>query len=217
MAQITMFAIFNVAGLALATWGVLVLAGTHSPFGTVAAITMTSGGLGLVMLSTVLLVASVAAALNWRFRSNKAPLNNDEPPFPTHLPQRDQLVAVMENVHYTALELIERRREIHHLNTHQWHYAHREETSREIATAKQYRQAKSALELHRLSLPTQFWAPVDNYCDAIEQTMAQEVYSPPNDRQVGETFNRLWHAALREINDLAFATPEPQEVSQVAD
>jgi hypothetical protein len=217
MAQITMFTIFNVVGLALATWGVLVLMGTHTPFGPVAAITMTSGGLGLVMLSTVLLVASVAAALNWRIRSNKASQLEDEPPYPAYLPQRDQLVAVMENVHYAALELIERRREIHHLNTHQWHYAHREETAREIAAAKQYRQAKSSLELHRLSLPTQFWAPVDNYCEAIEQTMAQEVYSPPNDRQVGETFNRLWHSAMRQINDLAFAMTEPQEVRQAAD
>jgi hypothetical protein len=217
MTQITLFAVFNVAGLALAAWGVTMLLGTHSPFGPVAAITLTSAGLGLVMLSTVLLVASVLAAINWRSRTGKSPESEAEPPFPTNLPHRDQLLAAMESVYHAALDLIERRREIHHLNIHQWHYAHREETAREIAAGKRYRQAKNSLELHRLSLPTQFWTPVDSFCNAIELCMSKEVYSPPNDQQVKETFNRLWHATLRQINDLAFGVPGLPDARQLAD
>ena len=192
------------------------LLGMHSPFGPVAVATLTSGGLGLLLLSTVLLIALVLPVFN---RYNRAGQFSEESAnaSPTALRHRDQLTAAMEDLHNTALELIERRREIHHLNVHQWHYAHRDETSQEIAATKRYRQAKSALELHRLSLPTQFWMPVDNFCGAIELSLSREIYSPPNDKQVYETFNRLWHSTMRQINDLVAGTPTLEEAHQSAD
>ena len=119
----------------------------------------------------------------------------------------------MEDLQRSALSLIERRRELHHMNVHQWHRPHPEETSIEIEANKQYRLAKSNLELYRLSLPTQFWGPVDSFAGSIEERMSQEAYSPPNDQRVHEAFNQRWHDAMQEINSITFSLTPTEPVS----
>jgi hypothetical protein len=125
------------------------------------------------------------------------------------LPNRERLIKAMEGLQDEALDLIERRREIHHLNIHQWHYAHREETASEIEANKRYRYAKNTLELERLSTPTQFWVPLDNFCGVVEQSLAREVYAPPTDQGVYQTMERLRQLTLQQIDAIATNTQEP--------
>ena len=83
----------------------------------------------------------------------------------------------------------------------------------EIEALKGYRQAKSNLELYRLSLPNQFWGPVASFCDVVDESVSREAYSSPNDKTIRETLNRQWHAVMREINDISFGMPPSEPVS----
>lgn len=213
MNQIFSMVGLNSVGLALATWGVTMLIGTHHPFLPVVEVILTSTGLGLILsgtgwLTILMLVGGSRQRRETDFES--APARATTPT--TSAPRRDKLAAAMEDLQRSALSLIERRRELHHLNVHQWHRPHSEETSVEIEANKQYRQAKSNLELHRLSLPTKFWGPVDSFAESIEGRLSQEAFSPPNDKQVHEDFNQSWHAAIQEINDINFSLPPVEPV-----
>jgi hypothetical protein len=217
MAQITFVIALNVVGLTIAAWGVSMFVGTSSSLGPVEVTVLTSGGLALVALGTLFLAWSVFFADNYTKRVREVDEVGTSRVSPVPLRGREQLLQAMEELQEAALKLIERRREIHHLNVHQWHYAHRDETSQEIAAAKRYRQAKSGLELHRLSLPTQFWMTVDTFCDVIDQSISHEIYSPPNDKRVYEVLNRHWQATVRQINDIALGTPALEQAHQSAD
>jgi hypothetical protein len=171
---------------------------------------MTSGGLGVIALSTVWMVALLlVGAVQRKFASAGPELVQAAPHHP--LPNRERLVRAMEDLQEEALDLIERRREIHHLNMHQWHYAHREETASEIEANKRYRQAKNFLELERLATPTQFWVPLDNFCGVVEQCLTREVYAPPppTDHGVYQTIQRLRQLTLQQIDTIANNAPEP--------
>ena len=202
----------NVLGMAVATWGLTMLLGTHTPFVPVAVTAITSSGLGLIAVSTALLVESVLVGGNRPGSSRQIEELPPETPAPTPVHNRSRLAESMEDLHRATLDLVERKREVYYLNLHQWHHDHREETSAEIDANKRYRHAKNALELERLSLPTQFWMPVDGFCEALEDTLAREVYSPPKDKRVYESMNRLWHSTLRELNDVAMQIPSAREV-----
>jgi hypothetical protein len=217
MSQITLAAALNFLGLAMAAWGVSMLLGVPSTFEPLAITALTTGGLGLILVSTLLLVGLVLSSSSRDNRSREPDGIQGGAAKPVPLRHQDQLVNAMEELRDSALDLIERRREIHHLNIHRWHYAHRDETSQEIAAHKRYRQAKSALELHRLSLPTEFWVPVDNFCDAIDLSLSRDVYSPPKDRQVYDNFVRLWHSTMRQINETVSGRPASDEARQLAD
>jgi hypothetical protein len=200
--------IFNLIGLAMAGWGVSMLLGVYPRFQPVMVATITSSGLGVIALSTVWLIAL------WLFGVVQRKLARNTPELveaaTNHpLPNREQLIRAMENLQEEALDLIERRREIHHLNIHQWHYAHREETASEIEANKRYRQAKNALELERLATPTQFWVPLDNFCGAVEQSLAREVYAPPTDQGVYHTIARLRQLTLQQIDAIATSVQGP--------
>jgi len=218
MFQITLAAALNFLGLAMAALGVSMLLGTPSRFEPVATTVLTTGGLGLILVSTLLLVGLMLSASNQEERSREPDAKQGATVTPVPLRHQDQLVNVMQELRDSALDLIERRREIHHLNIHRWHYAHRDETSQEIAAHKRYRQAKSALELHRLSLPTEFWVPVDNFCDVIDLSLSRDVYSPPKDRQIYDNFIRIWQSTMRQINEIVSGSPaSEEEARQLAD
>jgi hypothetical protein len=129
---------------------------------------------------------------------------------------RDRLSIVMKELQHSALDLIERRRELHHLNLHQWHNEHRDETAGEIEATKRYRQAKTDLEIYRLLLPTKFWSSVDSFAEAVEQSISLEVYSEPNDKGVYESLTRNWHNAMQEINDVSLGLPITEGVGRVS-
>ena len=204
----------NSIGLALATWGVTMLTGTHHPFLPVVEVILTSVGLGMIAggtgwLTFLMFVGSSRQQQETDVES--VPTRATTPTTP--VPRRDKLVVAMEDLQRSALGLIERRRELHHLNVHQWHHPHPEETSKEIEANKQYRRAKSNLDLYRLSLPTKFWGPVDSFAASIEERLSQETYAPPNDQQVHEDFNQSWHEAMQEINDITFSPPPAKPVT----
>ena len=217
MSQITLAAALNFLGLAMAAWGVSTLLGAPSPFEPVAVTALSTGGLGLILVSTLLLVGLMLSSGNRKDRSSELDDIRSEAVTPVPLRHQDQLVNAMQELRDSALDLIERRREVHHLNIHRWHYAHRDETALEIAAHKRYRQAKSALELHRLTLPTEFWVPVDRFCDAIDLSLSRDVYSPPKDRQVYDNFVRIWQSTMRQINDIVSGRPASEEARQLAD
>ena len=204
----------NSIGLALATWSVTMLIGTHHPFLPVVEVILASVGLGMIATGTGWLTILMFIGSSRQQRESIAEVVPTRATTPTTpVPRRDQLGTAMEDLRRSALSLIERRRELHHLNVHQWHRPHPDETSIEIEANKQYRLAKSNLELYRLSLPTQFWGPVDSFAGSIEERMSQEVYSPPNDQRVHEAFNQRWHDAMQEINDITFSLPPTEPVS----
>ncbi|HZA23604.1 MAG TPA: hypothetical protein VFA32_13560 [Dehalococcoidia bacterium] len=217
MSQITLAAALNFLGLAMVALGVSMLLVAPSLVEPVAVAALTTGGVGLILLSTLLLVGLMLSSSNREERSWETDDAQSATAIPVPLRHQDQLINAMEELRDSALDLIERRREIHHLNIHRWHYAHRDETSQEIAAHKRYRQAKSALDLHRLSLPTEFWVPVDNFCDAIDLSLSRDVYSAPKDRQVYDNFVRLWHSTMRQINEIVSGRPAPEEAHQLAD
>jgi len=200
--------ILNLIGLAMTGWGVSMLLGVYPRFQPVVVATITSGGLGVIALSTVWMLALLLMGAVQKKLARPGPeLVQAATAHP--LPNRERLVKVMEDLQEEALDLIERRREIHHLNVHQWHYAHREETASEIEANKRYRHAKNALELERLATSTQFWVPLDNFCGAIEQCLAREVYAPPTDQGVYQTIQRLRQLTLQQIDTIATNGQEP--------
>jgi hypothetical protein len=200
--------IFNLIGLAMAGWGVSMLLGAYPRFQPVVAASITSGGLGVITLSTVWMIVLLIWGVAQRKLTSKGP-ELVEAATVHPLPNRERLIKAMEGLQDEALDLIERRREIHHLNIHQWHYAHREETASEIEANKRYRHAKNTLELERLSTPTQFWVPLDNFCGVVEQSLAREVYAPPTDQGVYQTMERLRQLTLQQIDAIATNTQEP--------
>lgn len=200
--------ILNLVGLAMTGWGVSMLLGAYPRFQPVVVVTITSGGLGMIALSTVWLIALwIWGAVQRKLARNSPGLVEASTTHP--LPNWEQLTRVMEDLQEEALDLIERRREIHHLNIHQWHYAHREETASEIEANKRYRQAKNSLELERLATPTQFWVPLDNFCGVVEQSLTREVYAPPTDQGVYHTFERLRQLTLQQLDAIASGAPGP--------
>ena len=204
----------NSVGLALATWGVTMLIGTHHPFLPIVEVILTSVGLGMIAIGTGWLTFLMFVGASRQAQETDlegVPTRTTTPTTP--VPRRDKLAAAMEDLQRSALSLIERRRELHHLNVHQWHHAHPEETSMEIEANKQYRKAKSNLEFYRQSLPTKFWGPVDSFAGSIEERLSREAYSPPKDKQVHEDFNQSWHAAMQELNDITFSLPPTEPVS----
>jgi hypothetical protein len=194
--------IFNLIGLAMTGWGISMLLEVYPRFQPVVVTAITSSGLGMIALSTVWLAALwLLAAIKRKLAGDAPELVEATTTYP--LPNWKQLMQAMENLQEEALDLIERRREIHHLNIHQWHYAHREETASEIEANKRYRQAKNALELERLATPTQFWVPLDNFCGIVEQSLAREVYAPPTDQGVYQTIERLRQLTLQQMDTIA--------------
>ncbi len=190
------------------------LIGTHHPFLPVVEVILASVGLGMIATGTGWLTILMFIGSGRQRQESIAEVVPTRATTPTTpLPRRDQLATAMEDLQRSALSLIERRRELHHMNVHQWHRPHPEETSIEIEANKQYRLAKSNLELYRLSLPTQFWGPVDSFAGSIEERMSQEVYTPPNDQRVHEAFSQRWHDAMQEINSITFSLPPTEPVS----
>jgi hypothetical protein len=201
--------IFNLVGLVMVGWGAAMLLGVYPLFQPVVVAAITYSGLGMITLSTVWLIALLLLDTVQRKFARKVP-ELAEAATSHPLPNWKQLMRAMDDLQEEALDLIERRREIHHLNIHQWHYAHREETASEIEANKRYRQAKNALELERLATPTQFWVPLDNFCSAVEHSLAREVYAPPTDQGVYQTFERLRQLTLQQMDTIATGAQGPR-------
>jgi len=217
MIQLRLVVALNALGLGLATWGVTMLLGTHNPFLPVVEALVTSSGLGVVAGGTVWIAVLLLIEGTRGRRTSEvdrvpvrsaAAINLD--------PYRDRVSIAMKDLQDSALDLIERRRELYHLNLHQWHNEHRDETAGEIEATKRYRLAKTDLELYRLSLPTKFWSPVDSFAEEVEQSISREAYSAPNDKGVYESLNRNWHNAMQEINDVSLGLPITEGVGRVS-
>jgi len=217
MIQLRLVVALNAVGLGLATWGVTMLLGTHNPFLPVVEALVTVSGLGVVATGTAWIAVLILIEGIRGSRTSEvdrvslrtaATINLD--------PHRDRLSIAMKELQDSALNVIERRRELYHLNLKQWHNEHRDETAGEIEATKRYRLAKTDLELYRISLPTKFWSPVDSFGEAVEQSISREVYSTPNDKEVYESLNRYWHDAMQEINDVSLGLPIIEEVGRVS-
>jgi hypothetical protein len=129
-----------------------------------------------------------------------------EPPTPmpiTAVVNGPQLVNSLLSFQDRALDLIERRRMIHHLNVRQSHYVHQRETDEEIEATKRYREARNDLDYQRLNSPTQFWGSIDSFRQAVEERVSGEVYSAPSDQEVHLTIVRHQQRVMEEINQIA--------------
>ena len=204
MIQLRLVVVLNALGLGLATWGVTMLLGTHNPFLPVVEALVTVSGLGVVAGGTGWIAVLLLIEGTRGRRTSEADRISVRSAAAINLDlHRDRLSIVMKELQDSALDLIERRRELHHLNLHQWHNEHRDETAGEIEATKLYRLAKTDLEIYRLTLPTKFWSPVDSFAETVERSISREVYSTPNDKGVYESLNRDWHNAMQEITDVS--------------
>lgn len=217
MIQLRLVVALNALGLGLATWGVTMLLGTHNPFLPVVEALITVSGLGVVAGGTVWIAVLLLIEGTQGLRTSEVDRVPVRSANAINLdPHRDRLSIAMKDLQDSALDLIESRRELYHLNLHQWHNEHRDETADVIEATKRYRLAKADLELYRMSLPTKFWSPVDSFAEAVEQSISREVYSTPHDKEVYESLNHNWQYAMQEINDVSLGLPNPEGVGRVS-
>jgi len=217
MIQLTLVVALNAFGLVLASWGVTMLLGTHHPFSPVLETIVTVIGLVLAAAGTVWMAVLLLIGVT---RGQRTAKTYDIPVRPVAatnpVPHRDRLLNAMEELHDSALDLIERRRELHQMNLRQWHNEHREETAGEIEATKRYRLARANLELCRKVLPDHFRTPVDRFVEAIEGSISREAFSTPKDRGVYDSLKRNWHQAMQGINDISFGLPITEPVSRAS-
>jgi hypothetical protein len=204
MIQLTLVVALNVLGLSVAIWGVSMLLGTHHPFPPVVEAVITLIGLVAVAAGTGWMAVLVIIGSTRSQRTADIPVR---PAAVKPAPHRDRLLKAMEELHDSALDLIERRRELHQMNLRQWHSEHREETAGEIEATKRYRLAKTNLELYRQTLPAHFRLPVDRFVEAVAGSISREAYSTPNDRGVYELLKHNWRQATQGISDISFGPP----------
>lgn len=198
--QIQRIVILSTAGLVLSGVGfALLMAAVVGPW--VAAVLL-GGGLLSIAAGTLWLAALLVRGETTHGGAKPAA----EPPTAmsiASIANGQQLVASLQNFQDRALDLIERRRLIHHLNTRQSHYVHKRETDEEIEANKRYREAGNDLDYQRLTSPTQFWASIDSFRQAVSERVLHEVYSPPSDQEVYDIIGQHQQRALEEINSIA--------------
>jgi hypothetical protein len=210
--------ILNCIGLAVAVWGVTMLMDTHPLFIPSAVNSITLAGLGLILIATTLqakhtfpefsLTALPLMALSYipkvrLARKNKAhSFELDSEPEDTK-PEYYHLWDALDELSSSASELIEKKREVYHLNVHQWHNEHKEETQSEIFAAKRYRSAKSTVLQEKSLAPSQFSIPIDSFCEALEDCLSQDIYSSPGDPHVKHKINELLGSTNNQITAAA--------------
>ena len=202
---ITRIAILNTAGLVLSVVGFAWLMAAQAVHWLPGV--LLGGGLISIAAGTLWLAALLVRGEMIGGENSKAAEPLTAMPFPSIANGR-QLVTSLQNFQDRALDLIERRRLIHHLNTRQSHYVHQRETDEEIEANKRYREARNDLDYQRLTSPTQFWGSIDSFREAVEERVLHEVYSPPSDREVYGSILRYQRRALEEINKIAAGTQE---------
>lgn len=213
MIQLTLVVALNALGLGLAAWGVTMLLGTHNPFLPMVEAVITIMGLvaaaaGTGWMAILLIIGST------RGLRNAEPRDFPVRPAPASpIPHRDRLLMAMKELHDSALDLIERRRELHQMNLRQWHDEHRAETAGEIEATRRYRLARTDLELFQNILPTQYWSPVSRFVDVIEGSISREAYSTPNDKGVYELLKSNWRQATQGINDISLGKSAPGQTA----
>jgi hypothetical protein len=209
MIQLTLVVALNALGLMLATWGVTMVLGTHHPFLPIVEAIITVFGLVVAAAGTGWM--AVLLIIGGTRGQRTAPINHfpDRTARASPIPHGDRLLMAMEELHDSALDLIERRRELHQMNLRQWHNEHREETAGEIEATKRYRLARTNLELYRRIVPAHIWSPVDGFVETIEASIIQEAYSIPNDKAVYESLKRNWRQAIQGIKDVSLGQPAP--------
>ena len=206
--------ILNSIGLAVSAWGVTMLMDRHPLFIPSAVNSITLVGLGLILIATTLqakhtfpqfsLTALPLMALSYipkirLARKNKSySFELDSEPEDSK-PAYDHLWNALDELSISASELIEKKREVYHLNVHQWHNDHKEETQSEIFAAKRYRSAKSTVLQEKSLAPSQFSIPSDSFCEALEDCLSEDVYSSPGDPHVKEKINELLGSANHQI------------------
>ena len=206
--------ILNCIGLAVAVWGVTMLMDNHPLFIPSAVNSITLAGLSLILIATTLqakhtfpefsLTALPLMALTYipkvRLpRKNKASIHelNSEPE--DSKPEYYHLWDALDELSSAAGELIEKKRELYHLNVHQWHSDHKEETQSEIFANKRYRRAKSTVFQEKSLAPSQFSIPIDSFCEALEDCLSEDIYSSPGDPHVKDKINELLGSANNQI------------------
>lgn len=209
MIQLTLVVALNALGLGLATWGVTMMLGTHNPFLPIVEAIIIISGLSVAAAGTGWMAVLLIIGSTRGLRTAGTYESPVRPAAASPIPHRDRLLKAMQELHDSALDLIERRRELHQMNLRQWHNEHREETAGEIEATKRYRLARTNLELYRQILPGQFWPPVDTFIEAIESSISREAYSIPNDKGVYELLKRNWHQATQGIRDISLGQPAP--------
>jgi len=207
--------ILNSIGLAVAVWGVTMLMDSHPLFIPSAVNSITLAGLGLILIATTLqakhtfpefsLTALPLMALSYIPKVRLAPRKNktdgfeldSEPEDPK--PEYDHLWDALDELSSSASELIEKKRQVYHLNVHQWHNDHKEETQSEIFAAKRYRSAKSTVLQEKSLAPSQFSIPIDSFCEALEDCLSEDIYSAPGDPHAKDKINELLGSANHQI------------------
>ena len=185
--------ILNVVGLVFAVSGSIIFIVAFP--GHLLPTVMTAGGLLLISGSSLLLIVTMARN---RIKGGVPESVAKIPPT-----NQEQLATALQNLQDRAIDLIERRRWIHYLNTRQSNYVHSRETNEEVEAIKMYREAKDELDYRRLESPTLSWRSIDSFKEAVEKSILQEVYSPPSDQQVHNSINQQRLRTLEEIDSIA--------------
>jgi len=189
----------NVLGLVLSGLGFALLIAAFPGSGRLISAALLGGGLLLIAASTLLLVVMLAGS---QMTGGEPRSSMEEARLPGSITNRDQLATALQNLQDRTLDLIERRRWIHYLNTRQSNYVHPRETNEEIEATKRYREAKDHLEYQRLMSPTLCWDSIDSFKGAVERGILNEVYSAPSDREVYDSINQERLRTLVEINKI---------------
>ncbi len=200
MNRITRIAILNTAGLVLSGSGFAwLIVATAVHWGTAI---LLGGGLLLNAVGALWLV--VLLVRGEMIGAEVEAVTEPATTMPiTAIANGQELMNSLLNFQDRALDLIERRRMLHHLNTRQSHYVHQRETDEEIEANKRYREARNDLDYQRLNSPTQFWGSIDTFKGAVEERVAGEVYSAPSDQEVHQSIARHQQRMMEEINQIA--------------
>lgn len=196
----TRIAVLNTAGLVLSVAGFAwLMAAQAVHWGTAV---LLGGGLLLSAAGALWLVVLVVRREMTGAGAEAVTETTATPPI-AGITNGPQLVNSLLNFQDRALDLIERRRTIHHLNTRQSHYVHPRETDEEIEANKRYRESRNDLDYQRLNSPTQFWDSIDSFKEAVEERVSGEVYSAPSDQEVHLSIARHQQRMMEEINQIA--------------
>ena len=199
--QITFATILGAVGLAISSWGLAMALGPYPRLQPMTVAGVLAGGLALIALTLLWLTALLVTDKSRR----RIPIDLQQvaDTGAVNLPNREPLLRAINNLQNDALSLIERRREIHHLNTQQWAYVHDRETTAEIEATKQYRSARRGLEIELQNTPPSFWGAVEWFSRTVERSLATEIYSLPGDPAIHESIQQHSQEIARLLDQMA--------------
>jgi hypothetical protein len=118
------------------------------------------------------------------------------------IPHLEPLVTAIQDAAESALTLIELRRLNHWLNSKQWYFAHEQQARTETDASERYENAMADLFRQREICRKEFRGPIDEYCNAIQQTVSEGEYTSPADKVQRERVIEFRQCILQLIEEI---------------